>query len=103
MIRPGDADDEDDDRDSDSGADESQPLVETHTHATVQGIVRTTVTQATPSAEPEESMLAVGIEAHVLPGKDGPHGASAPKVFEDRVEGVKARATEGSTGGGAGT
>ena len=48
-------------------------------------------------------MLAVGIEAHVLPGKDGPHGASAPKVFEDRVEGVKARATEGSTGGGAGT
>ncbi|TFK78450.1 hypothetical protein K466DRAFT_77956 [Polyporus arcularius HHB13444] len=91
---------EDDDEDADTGlssdddADETEPLVETHTRATVQGVVRTTVTQASPSAEPEESVLAVGIGAQILPGKGGPYGASAPEVLEDGVEGVKVRALE---------
>ncbi|KAI0699901.1 hypothetical protein C8T65DRAFT_831795 [Cerioporus squamosus] len=93
MSNPGGGDDDDDgevDEDSDSclssdeDADETEPLVETHTHATVQGVVRTTVTQASPSAEPEESVLAVGVGAQVLPGK----------VLEDGVEGAKVRATE---------
>ena len=62
-------DDHNSDLVSDDGADETQPLVETHTHATVQGIMRTTVTQASPSAEPDKSVLAVGMGAQVLHGK----------------------------------
>ncbi|RPD68333.1 hypothetical protein L226DRAFT_617588 [Lentinus tigrinus ALCF2SS1-7] len=93
-------DDNDNDNDSDLCSEEdaeemgTEPLVETRTRATVQGIVRTTVTQASPSAEPEESVLAVGIGAQVLPGRGGPYGASAPEVLEDGMEGVKVRATE---------
>ncbi|RPD53257.1 hypothetical protein L227DRAFT_568091 [Lentinus tigrinus ALCF2SS1-6] len=93
-------DDNDNDNDSDLCSEEdaeemgTEPLVETRTRATVQGIVRTTVTQASPSAEPEESVLAVGIGAQVLPGRGGPYGASAPEVLEDGTEGVKVRATE---------
>ncbi|RPD68312.1 hypothetical protein L226DRAFT_617578 [Lentinus tigrinus ALCF2SS1-7] len=93
-------DDNDNDNDSDLCSEEdaeemgTEPLVETRTRATVQGIVRTTVTQTSPSAEPEESVLAVGIGAQVLPGRGGPYGASAPEVLEDGMEGVKVRATE---------
>ncbi|KAI0746172.1 hypothetical protein C8Q76DRAFT_706217 [Earliella scabrosa] len=90
MSRDAQEDDPDNEGDED---DENEPLVETHTRATMQGIVRTTVTQASPSAEPGESVLAVGIGAQVLPGKGGPYGASAPEVLED-IQGVQVRGRE---------
>ncbi|KAI0744344.1 hypothetical protein C8Q80DRAFT_1107728 [Daedaleopsis nitida] len=78
------------DEDENDG-DETAPLAETHTHATVQGIVRTTVTQASPDAEAEESVLAVGIRAQVLPGKGGPYGATSSSGFAVEEVGVRAR------------
>ncbi|KAH9915053.1 uncharacterized protein BXZ73DRAFT_106361 [Epithele typhae] len=56
--------------DSDSDSDDAEtPPAESHTHATAQGIVRTTIAQSTGEAEPEESALAVGVGAQLLPGK----------------------------------
>ena len=51
-------------------------LVEDHsrTRTTAKGIVRETATYAEGSSSPvDESVLAVGIGAQVLPGKGGPH------------------------------
>ena len=72
-----------------------QPVVETHTRATTQGFIRTTVTQAAPDAEQDESVLAVGVGAQVLPGKGETYGgASAPELLDHDTENMQARAAE---------
>ncbi|KAI0630054.1 hypothetical protein C8Q77DRAFT_237448 [Trametes polyzona] len=78
---------------------EDAALVETHTRVGVQGVVRKTVVQPPggPNGEPEqESVLAVGIGAQVLPGKGGPFGAEHPpaRAFEGGLEGLQTRAAE---------
>ncbi|KAL1941942.1 hypothetical protein VTO73DRAFT_6472 [Trametes versicolor] len=91
------ADPEEDDAD---GAEEETPLVETHTRATAQGLVQKTTTYPSGSADEdvpaEESVLAVGIGAQVLPGKGGPYGAAHPptRAFEGGVAGVVRRGAE---------
>ncbi|KAI0762170.1 hypothetical protein BD413DRAFT_606873 [Trametes elegans] len=79
-----------------SDAAEDAPLLETHTHVGVQGVVRKTVSHPPlgTDAEPEESVLAVGVGAQVLPGKGGPYGAPHPpaRALEGGLEGVQARA-----------
>ncbi|KAL6303539.1 hypothetical protein BKA93DRAFT_735014 [Sparassis latifolia] len=73
--------------DSDSSTEEESQtaaLVETHTRATLQGMIRTTVTQPFPSLSdpptPDESALAVGIGPQILPGKGGP--VDGPRASE---------------------
>lgn len=52
------------------------------TRATMQGIVPTTsVTLASLDAEPEESVLTVGIGVHVFPAKGCSHGATSASRF----------------------
>ncbi|KAI0820075.1 hypothetical protein BC628DRAFT_1341855 [Trametes gibbosa] len=96
---------EDDDGDGVQG--EGEALAETHTRATAQGVVvRTTVgvpsradaggSESCAAGAVEESVLAIGIGAQVLPGKGGPYGvARAPAhAFEGGVEGVVGRGAE---------
>ncbi|KAI0646008.1 hypothetical protein C8Q79DRAFT_1001457 [Trametes meyenii] len=65
----------DDEADGGEGTEheDQQALVETRTRATLQGVVRTTIVDPLPGtdAEPEESVLAIGVGAQILAGKEG--------------------------------
>ncbi|KAH9932567.1 uncharacterized protein B0H18DRAFT_1115809 [Fomitopsis serialis] len=70
VSEPASKDDESNDEE------ENNEHVETHTTATLKGVVRTTVTQHSPEVSrpptPDETVLAVGVVPQILPGKGGP-------------------------------
>lgn len=76
--------------------------VESHTNATMKGIIHTTETivdpastSSAPDAEPEitKTVIAVGAGAQLFPGKGGPHSSTPPLTISDfvqeEVDGVK--------------
>ncbi|EJF65616.1 hypothetical protein DICSQDRAFT_133225 [Dichomitus squalens LYAD-421 SS1] len=97
--QPGLGDDEGTYEDEDG--DEETPLVETHTRATARGVIRTTVIQdsASTGADPEESVLAVGIGPQILPGKGGPYSERSSQDSDSLADDLslkdaRVRATE---------
>lgn len=102
----GEGDEDDDKSDDTEDGDENGPHIETHTTATAKGVVRTTITQPDPESSrpptPQETVMAVGVGAQILPGKGEPGARETPREVardalgevQGAIDGVRGKADE---------